>query len=163
MKNVMKKVMTKMIVALSVLMALTTLSWAAESVNVEDGVGLKGFDPVSYYISTPTLGTESFSASYAGVSYYFADEENLALFNQGPQQYLPAYGGWCAFAMLEGDAVDVDPESFKIIEGKLYVFYDGFWGDTRKKWNKLALDTAETELVSTADGQWQMLLSDSEP
>jgi hypothetical protein len=56
--------------------------------------------------------------------------------------------------MLDGEKVDVDPESFKIIEGRLYVFYDGFFGDTLKKWNARSQKEPESALVEKADNHW---------
>ena len=61
--------------------------------------------------------------------------------------------------MLNGDKVEVDPMSFKLIEGTTYLFYDGFWGDTLKRWNKKQQKTPESSLVKEADGQWAKILS----
>ena len=36
----------------------------------------------------------------------------------------------------KGSKTEADPESFTVEDGRLYVFYDGFWGDTRKSWRK---------------------------
>jgi hypothetical protein len=42
--------------------------------------------------------------------------------------YAPQYGGWCAFAMgNSGEKVTVNPETFKIIDSKLYLFYNAFF------------------------------------
>ena len=80
-------------------------------------------------------------------------------FESNPERYLPAYGGWCAYAMLEVDKVGIDPESFKIVEDRLYLFYNGFWGDTLKRWNKKLAKKPESELVSQADRQWESIQS----
>jgi hypothetical protein len=51
--------------------------------------------------------------------------------------YEPQYGGWCAFAMGDsGDKVSISPSTFKIIDGKLYLFYNSFFNNTLKTWNK---------------------------
>ena len=57
--------------------------------------------------------------------------------------------------MLDGDKVEVDPMSFKLIEGKSYLFYDGFWGDTLYRWNKKLQKTSESSLVNEVDGHWR--------
>jgi hypothetical protein len=34
------------------------------------------------------------------------------------------------------------------------IFYDGFFGDTPKKWNEKAEEIPETHLIETADEHW---------
>ena len=43
-----------------------------------------------------------------------------------PAKYAPQYGGYCAgeVAGYGSVTVNVDPEAFKIIDGKLYLIYD---------------------------------------
>lgn len=124
----------------------------------DDAVGLHGYDPVSYHQGTPREGASSIRHTHGGVTYYFASTANRDAFVANPVAYEPAYGGWCAWAMLEGDKTDVDPESYKIIDGKLYVYYKGFFGDTRKSWNKKARNTPEQTLVATANDEWADIL-----
>ena len=71
-----------------------------------------------------------------------------------PERYAPAYGGWCAWAMLEGDAVKVDPEAYRIADGRLLVFYRGVLGDTLKKWSAKATAGDEAAMLTRADRQW---------
>jgi hypothetical protein len=72
-----------------------------------------------------------------GVTYRFASQEHLDLFKKNPERFLPVYGGWCAWAVPAlGKRVDVDPESFEIRQGKLYVFYRDPSLDTRSLWLK---------------------------
>ena len=71
---------------------------------------------------------------------------------ENPGVYEPQYGGWCAWAMSDGGGrTEANPESFKIIDGKLYVFYDGFFGDTRSLWNAVGDDE---KLIGQADQYW---------
>ncbi len=120
-------------------------------------IALKGYDPVSYFSSTPEKGEKTITTEYQGAHYFFATMDNLNKFKADPETYLPAFGGWCAWAMLEGDKVDVNPERFKIINGVNYLFYDGFWGNTLAKWNKLAETKTEPVLVRQADEFWQKI------
>ena len=55
-----------------------------------------------------------------------------------PEKYEPAYGGWCAYALAKKtpELMEADPETYKIVDGKLYVFYNSFGVNTVKKWNK---------------------------
>lgn len=125
-----------------------------------DNIALDGYDPVSYHLgSSPTLGKKEFTAVYEGVKYRFANSDSQKLFNADPNKYLPAYGGWCAWAMLEGEKVKVNPNSFKIIAGVVYLFYDGFWGDTLKKWNEQTIKVSEDSLVKQSSDHWKKILS----
>lgn len=114
-------------------------------------VALSGYDPVSYFTaSKPILGKANFATAYAGVTYYFSSAENKELFKKNPAQYEPQYGGWCAYAMgIDGSKVEVDPETFKIVNGKLCLFYNKFFTNTLKSWNK-----DETRLHKNADANW---------
>ncbi|MFG0274550.1 MAG: YHS domain-containing (seleno)protein [Phycisphaerales bacterium] len=117
------------------------------------GVALKGYDPVAYFPEgggAPRKGDKSISLVHRGVTYRFATEANRERFRADPATYEPAYGGWCAWAMADGDRADIDPKSFLIQDGRLLVFYDGFFGDTRAKW--LRADRAD--LAKKADAAW---------
>ncbi len=122
--------------------------------NTENGLALHGYDPVSYHLGEPIEGKQEISISYEGVTYQFATRDHLVRFKQRPESYLPAYGGWCAWAMLEGEKVDVDPETYKIIDGKTYLFYNTFFANTLKKWNVRAAKEGDASLVSQADSAW---------
>jgi hypothetical protein len=83
--------------------------------------------------------------------YYFSSPTHRDKFKSDPAKYEPAYGGWCAFAMGDsGEKVEVDPETFKIIDGRLYLFYNKFFNNTLTSWNK-----NEPALKSKADVNWQ--------
>lgn len=134
---------------------------AENTFNIEDGIALQGYDAVAYFSERETKGamkgSEEYSAQHNNATYYFINSENRDRFMQHPESFLPEYGGWCAYAMLEGDIVNIDPESFKIVEGKLFLFYDGFWGDTLKKWDDLIEEQPESELITIADRHWNEL------
>ena len=135
------------------LFAIQTYAAMQNNVN-EDGVALSGYDPVSYFMDSPMKGYPALKYSYEGTTYQFENEENRQAFIEQPKKYAPAYGGWCAWAMLDGEKVKIDPLSYKIIDGKNYVFYNGFWGNTRDKWNEKALKDTEAALINTANSQW---------
>jgi YHS domain-containing protein len=119
--------------------------------NLEKGVAIEGFDPVSYFsINKATKGKSTISTNYQGVVYYFSSEANKKLFLTNPSKYEPQYGGWCAFAMGDyGKKVEINPETFKIIEGKLYLFYNAYFNNTLTSWNK-----DEKKLKAQADKNW---------
>ena len=123
------------------------------SFNIEDGVAINGYDPVSYFDGKPLEGTKSFQYTHQGVTYRFANQANMDKFKANPSKYEPAYGGWCAYAMgAKGEKVEVNPETYKITNGRLYLFYNAFFNNTLKDWNK-----DEKGLMKKADDNWKKL------
>ncbi len=121
--------------------------------NLSKGLALEGYDPVSYFNGKPEKGAANFSLVQDGVTYRFANVADLNKFKQNPAAYQPQYGGWCAFAMgSTGEKVEVDPETYKIIGGKLYLFYNKYFNNTLKTWNK-----SEATLKPKADANWQKI------
>ena len=92
-------------------------------INTDDhGVALGGYDPVAYFDSgKPTRGIDRLYASYGGVRYLFATAAHRKAFLANPRKYLPEFGGFCAVGTAFGEKVDVDPETGKVVNGKLYL------------------------------------------
>lgn len=122
--------------------------------NIKKNIAIEGYDPVSYFDNKPSEGESKWISGFKGVIYQFSSAANLTKFKANPEKYEPAYGGWCAYAMGEtGEKVKIDPETFKIVEGKLFLFYN-FWGNnTLSDWNK-----NEKSLKSKADQNWKKFL-----
>ncbi|MEQ8424699.1 MAG: YHS domain-containing (seleno)protein [Cyclobacteriaceae bacterium] len=122
--------------------------------NIKKSLALEGYDPVSYFSNKPVEGKSELKYEYNGVIYQFANQANLSKFKANPQKFEPAYGGWCAYAMgATGEKVKVDPETFKVVDGALYLFYN-FWGNnTLTDWNK-----DEKVLKSKADQNWKKIV-----
>ncbi len=117
----------------------------------KNDLAIKGYDPVSYFMeSGPKEGSETFSFSYKGATYYFVSQANLDTFESDPEKYEPAYGGWCAYAMGKGYTADINPETYKILDGKLLLFYNKFFTNTLPKWNK-----DEEKLYPAAENNWK--------
>jgi len=122
--------------------------------NVKKQVAIKGYDPVSYFSGQPKKGSKDNSFDYMGVLYYFYDNSNLEKFKSDPAKYEPQYGGWCAYAIGEtGDKVKINPETYQILDGKLYLFYDFGGLNTLESWKK-----DQTNLKRKADNNWQKLI-----
>jgi YHS domain-containing protein len=120
----------------------------------DDHLAIKGYDPVAYFEdNTAKEGKEDVSYAYEGVTYRFASHQHLQSFKSDPERYKPQYGGWCAYAMgATGEKVDIDPETFKVLNGKLYLFYNRFFNNTKKSWDK-----DEANLKRKADTNWQKI------
>jgi YHS domain-containing protein len=89
-------------------------------------VAIKGYDPVAYFTQQKAVeGSAEFSHRWLGAEWHFASAENRDLFIADPVKYAPQYGGYCADGVSFGTiTTNIDPEAWRIIEGKLYLSYD---------------------------------------
>jgi YHS domain-containing protein len=136
--------------------AATTAETRQEHFSVSKGdLAINGYDPVSYFKSSPIMGSRGITHSYQGITYQFANEANRDAFKAQPSTYEPQYGGWCAWAMHDGGGrTEPDPETYKIIDGKLYLFYKGFFGNTLILWNNALKEKPELDLIKAAEKYW---------
>ena len=115
------------------------IAWAfsakAESLNKNrSGLALQGYDPVAYFrASMPLKGSPQFTYSWMGAVWYFSNATNRDLFIADPVKYAPQFGGYCAWAVSNGYTANIDPEAWKIVDGKLYVNYSK---DVQRNWEK---------------------------
>ncbi|MEO1592416.1 MAG: YHS domain-containing (seleno)protein [Cyanobacteria bacterium J06632_22] len=125
---------------------------AVETVFVEDGVAIRGADPVAYFTDGDYVpGTAEFTHEWEGATWQFASAENRDTFAADPEAYAPQYGGFCAWAVSQGQTASIDPTAWKIVEGKLYLNYsDGI----QKRWEK---DIPGN--IAKADDNWPGVLS----
>lgn len=116
------------------------------------GVALEGYCPVSYFVDNKAVrGKPEHTSTYNGVTYHFANASRKRAFDNDPENYLPAYGGWCAFGMAIEDKFPVDPETFKIVNGQLMLFLRNEGIDALALWN----NNDEQIQVSTANAHWK--------
>lgn len=131
---------------------LFAVTASAQQRNIsKNGLAIEGYDPVAYFSKQKAIeGKKELSLVMNGVTWYFSSPENRDLFKVSPAKYEPQYGGWCAYAMgASGEKVEVDPETFKVLNGKLYLFYNKYFNNTLKSWNK-----DEVNLKNRADMNW---------
>lgn len=119
---------------LALLFTLATFSFAvADSVN-NATVAAGGYDVVSYHKkSGPVPGTGWHTTEHDGVVYLFASKGNKKDFDKNPGKYIPAYGGYCAYGVAVGKKFHVDPLSYHVKDGVLYLNLDN---KIQKKWLK---------------------------
>jgi YHS domain-containing protein len=122
--------------------------------NLNDGIALQGYDAVAYIKDQKAVkGKKDYATDIQGITYYFSSAENKNTFIKDPASYEPQYGGWCAYAMgKNGEKVRVDPQTFKIIYGKLYLFYNRFFNNTLTDW-----ENDEPRLKTNADKNWMKI------
>ncbi len=148
----------KKMTVLSLMLLISSISlFAQESTrkkhfNLDSkGLAISGYDPVAYFTQNKAIkGNKAFVAKAEGAIYQFSTAANRDIFLKNYKPYEPQYGGWCAYAMgANGEKVEVDPETFKILNGKLYLFYHSWTNNTLNKWNK-----DENNLKAKADKNW---------
>ena len=114
----------KFFLALFALIAFSPISNAGgdHAVSV---IGVQGYDLVSYQTSKrPLRGNGHYTSDVKGVTYLFSSAENKRLFDRNPDQYLPAYGGYCAFGVSVEKKFVGDPEVWRVVNGTLYLNLD---------------------------------------
>lgn len=128
-----------------------------------DSVAIAGYDPTEYFISHKALkGSNKYQLTYKGATYYFVSDTNRALFKEHPESCLPQFGGYCAYGMgmRYGDGLNgnppgkypVNPTTFKIIDNKLYLFYNANGYNFLDVW-----ESDETENLKRAHQRWKTI------
>lgn len=86
-------------------------------------VMLKGADVVAYFTQGKYVqGALQFKSDYEGVTFRFSSAEHKSMFDKEPKKFLPEYGGYCANGIVYGIPWGGDADTWKMINGKLYIF-----------------------------------------
>lgn len=113
---------------------------------------IQGYDPVAYFVdSKPTKGKKNITYRWKDANWHFANEENREAYISNPNAYAPQFGGYCAYALSEGYLYKIDPNAWKIVDGKLYLNYDL---NTQKLW-----EAKQDERIKKAESLWPGILS----
>lgn len=120
-----------------------------------DKIGVKGYSIVSYIEKgLAEKGSKEFQVIHDDVIYNFLSNDQVELFKANPEKYLPKYGGYCAYGVLNGIRLDVSPMNFKVINEKIYLFAKNEKIDALAAWNKKRNETKEIE---HANIKWAVL------
>ncbi len=120
---------------------------------------LFGHDVVSYFTAgRHQVGSPAHKSVHKGVTFRFASAENKKLFDASPGKYLPQYGGYCANGIVYGIPWGGDADTWRIIDGKLYIFggagsRDAFLVDPAR--NLALAEKYWNEEVNGANAFWQ--------
>ena len=90
-------------------------------VYAKDGVAIAGADPVAYFTQEEFVPGSDYTHEWQGHTWQFASAENRDLFASDPDAYAPQYGGYCAWAVGQNALAAIDPNAWRIVEGKLYL------------------------------------------
>jgi YHS domain-containing protein len=127
-------------------------AFTAQDYNTKKGYVAEGYDVVSYFNNIAEKGNKDFTTEYEGVKFKFSSIENLETFNKNPKKYAPQYGGYCAYAIgLKGEKVSIDPKTFEIRDGKLYLFYNSWGTNTLELWKEEGAEKLKVQ----ADKNWK--------
>jgi hypothetical protein len=142
-----------LIVVLGIAGAMTLRGQTPGSTNAANGIALQGYDAVAYVtLQKAVKGQRAYSHDWRGVRWQFASAANRAQFAASPESFAPQFGGFCAYGVSRGYAVDVDPDAFSVVDGKLYLNYSkrvqatwnqdraGYIEKARQNWPKVSAD-----------------------
>jgi len=105
--------------------ALPAVAGKADPVYKDgSGLAIRGYDPVAYFTEhRPVKGSQSISYQWMGATWLFSNAEDREEFKENPSRFAPQDGGYCSYAVSNGHTASIDPEAWKIVDGKLYLNY----------------------------------------
>ena len=128
---------------------------SAPPVSAENGVAIKGYDPVAFFtIGKPQEGRAEHSFVYEGATWRFASAENLAAFKSDPARFAPQFGGYCAWAVSQHYLAPGDPNYWKVVDGKLYLNANA---RAKELW-----EADQVAAIKSGHANWPAVLSDNQ-
>ncbi len=115
-------------------------------------LGADGYDVVAYFTEDSAVkGSKKHAADHGGVKWLFSSKENRDAFKADPAQYVPQYGGYCAYAMGRGYQAFGDPEVWAVHEDRLFFNYNR---PTQITWT-----VNKQEYIVSADQNWPKVVA----
>ena len=129
------------------MLAFSATLTAQTVLSDRNGLAVKGYDVVAYFTEEqPVKGSAKISAEHEDVLYYFSSEEHRELFLESPERYLPAYGGYCAYAVAKGSTASIQPHLWTVHDDRLFLNFSN--GTQRSFTSNL------TKFITRADKNW---------
>jgi len=130
-----------------VLFSVASVRAQKEEVFAPGGKAINGYDAVAFFKqSKPVMGSDSLSYMYKDVKWLFATQADMDAFKASPERYAPQYGGYCAFGTAQGHKAPTKPETWTIVNDKLYFNYSL---KTKEGWIK-----DQQAMIEKADKNW---------
>lgn len=142
----------KKILFLFVIISISFLTLHSQEISTGrfNNLAIRGYDPVAYHLlGDPREGSKEHSLTWKGAEWRFISAEHRDLFRSDPERYAPQFGGHCANGLSDGHKVNGDPRHWRIIDGRLYLFFSA---RGRKSWSG---DVSEK--LSRAQRTWERL------
>jgi len=109
---------------------------------------IKGYDAVAYFTEgAPVKGNQKYSCEWMDATWFFSSKENQVLFESDPFKYAPQFGGYCAYGIAMGSYAKIEPEAWKIVDGKLYLNYNS---DIQQEW-----EANQQNFIAQAESNWE--------
>ena len=153
--EIKRKVSTALLAAAMGVFLVLACGFKPVYVSVEDNLALSGYDTVAYFVEGRGVrGSAIYSVEWHGAVWRFSSKTNMRLFQENPEKYAPQFGGYCAVALAYEKVAGCDPESFLIVDGKLYVMLDQ---EVLKTWKQ-----NPKSYIGKAEKYWSHLMNDWE-
>lgn len=142
--------MNRYILTMAITFAACTARAQQSEIFAPDGKAIKGYDAVAFFKEAkPVVGADSLTYQYKGSDWLFASRANLEAFKANPDQYVPQYGGYCAYGTSQGHKAPTETDTWTIVDDKLYFNYNM---KVKNTWSK-----KREELIEKADTQWPLI------
>ena len=111
-----------MIIAIPIYNKITNLNKV--NASLIGNVAIRGYDPVSFFTEEELqAGNEDLEVIYAGAKWRFATDIHKAMFEAAPEDFMPQFGGYCAYGVANNYLADGSPRFWLIDGEKLYFFF----------------------------------------
>ena len=122
------------------------------AVNTNGGdLAIGGYDVVAYSSGAAARGSGAFEYRWNDAIWRFSSAANRDRFVGEPERYAPQFGGYCAWAVSRGYTAEIDPEAFRVVDGKLYLNYSKA---VQRRWEQ---DIANN--IARARANWPAVLT----
>ena len=111
------------------------------------GTAINGYDVVAFFKESKSVkGSAMYSYQYKDAIWLFSSKEDLDIFMNSPEKYAPQYGGYCAYGTSQGHKAPTQPDTWTIVNDKLYFNYNK---QVKEMWVK-----DQSHLIEVADQKW---------
>ena len=133
--------------AFLIISSLVRVNAQKSEVFAPDGKAINGYDVVAFFKeSKPVMGSDNLSYTYMDVKWLFSSSANMAAFKANPKHFMPQYGGYCAYGTAEGHKAPTKPDTWTVVNDKLYFNYNL---KVKDSWMK-----DQQALIEKADKNW---------
>lgn len=144
--------MRRLFIAATFMLLAAAAAPAKELVSTDDqGLALEGYDPVAFHAQqAAVMGDGGITSTFRGAIYRFASAEHKELFDAAPENFVPAYGGFCAMGVALGQLHLVDIRTWRIVDGRLIL--------NKSREVREMFDANRDANLARADAMWPKLV-----